>query len=104
MSSITAKELKELIARDNNLVLIDVRTKEEIADGRIPNAEWMNVYDRDFMERVSALPKEKTYCLYCASGARTMMAVPYMKEQGFTNVFQLDGGISAWAREGGEIA
>lgn len=104
MSSITVSQLQELMERDNNLVLIDVRTKEEIADGRIANAEWMNVYDRDFMAKVSALPKEKTYCLYCASGARTMMAVPFMKQQGFQNVYALAGGISSWLRAGGDIA
>ena len=104
MASITVTELKSLIAEDQNLVLIDVRTESEIADGIIPGALWMNVYDKSFMSKAAELPKDKTYCLYCASGGRTMMTMPFFEKSGFTRAFHLEGGITAWLKAGGEIA
>lgn len=103
MTSIDVTKLKELIANDPNLVIIDVRTDGEIAEGRIPGAVWMDLSQRDFMTKAAALPKEKTYCFYCASGGRTMMVVPFMESSGFKNVYDLEGGILAWDSAGEEI-
>jgi len=103
MSSINVQQLKELIKNEPNLVLIDIRTKDEVVEGRIPNAEWMDMSDKDFMSNVAILPKDKTYCLYCASGGRSSMAAPFMETNGFSHVYDLRGGIGAWVAEGGEV-
>jgi len=103
MSSITTQELKQQKTSDPNLVLIDVRTEGEIGEGMIPGAVWMDLSHKDFMTNVLALPKEKNYCLYCASGGRSMMVVPFLEEHGFTHVVDLEGGIMAWMSKGGEV-
>jgi rhodanese-related sulfurtransferase len=102
MASISAVELKGRLSA-GTLTLIDIRTKGEVESGMIPGAQWMDVSDPGFMARVATLPKEKKYCLYCASGGRTSMVVPFMEASGFTEVSDLDGGIQAWIAQGGEI-
>ena len=103
MSSLTIVELKNLIKAEPNLVIIDTRTDWEIKDGKIPGAIWMDVSSREFMQKVTALDKDKTYCLYCASGGRTSMVVPFMEQCGFAKVYDLDGGIVSWMISGNAL-
>jgi phage shock protein E len=102
MTSLTAPELKKLISEDPQLVIIDIRTAGEVKEGHIPGAEWMDVYSTEFIPTFLALPKDKTYCLYCASGGRTSMAVPFLEEKGF-KVCDLEGGIGAWIAAGNAL-
>lgn len=103
MTSLTAPQLKKLISEDPQLVIIDIRTEGEIREGRIPNAQWMDVYSTEFIPEFLALPRDKTYCLYCASGGRTSLAVPFLEEKGF-KVCDLAGGIGAWVSAGNCLA
>ena len=104
MSSIKVPELKKLIADEPNLVVIDIRTERELADGFIPKALWMDVSSPEFMKNINNLPKDKTYCLYCASGGRTGMVIPFMEMNGFSKVYDLEGGIMSWILSGNELA
>ena len=63
----------------------------------------MDVSSREFMQKVTALPKDKTYCLYCASGGRTSMIVPFMEQCGFPKVHDLEGGIVSWMISGNSL-
>lgn len=103
MSSLNILELKKLINDDPDLVIIDIRTEHEISDGKIPKAIWMDLSNKDFIQKVTALPKDKTYCFYCASGGRTSMVVPFMEQSGFTKVFDLKGGIVSWVISGNPL-
>lgn len=96
MSSISVLELKKLIGQNPDLTIIDIRTDREVCGGCIPGSKCIDIGREDFIEKISSLPKDKTYCLYCASGGRTSMAVPLMKSLGFSNVYDLEGGISSW--------
>ena len=91
------------MAKQPDLAIIDVRTEAEVRTGRIPNAEWMDISDRKFLPKFLSFPKDKTYCLYCASGGRTMMIVPFLELNGFSRVYELDGGIMQWISEGNPI-
>jgi rhodanese-related sulfurtransferase len=103
MSLISSNELKKLRVDEPRLTIIDIRTAPELLDGKIPGAVWMDVSGKDFIEKIKALPKDVPYCLYCASGGRTMMVVPFMEELGFTRVYELDGGIFEWVAEGNGV-
>lgn len=81
-------------------VIIDVRTPGEIADGYIKGATiFADVNGSDFATKVEALDKSKTYLVYCRSGKRSSTAAHMMVEKGFTNVFNLNGGILGWTSE-----
>lgn len=103
MTAITVPELKKRIEERSDLVIIDIRTELEIRAGRIPNALWMDVSGKNFMVDILTLPRDATYCLYCASGGRTAMVVPFMLLEGFLNVCDLEGGIVNWVLAGNSI-
>jgi phage shock protein E len=103
MAIISVSKLKKLIIDDQKLVILDIRTKWETKDGCIPKAEFMDVSSQSFMKDILSLAKEKTYCLYCASGGRASMVVPFMEENGFENVYELEGGIISWILQGNPL-
>jgi len=70
--------------------VIDVRTPEEFDAGHLDGAINLDVQEGDFAERVSELPRDASYVVYCASGRRATGAVEQMAELGFSDV--LNGG------------
>lgn len=83
--------------------LIDVRTPEEFAEGHLPNAVNINIKDADFQAKIEALDKTKPVLVYCKSGGRSGKACGIMSTLGFTNITDLDGGITSWKAEGKPI-
>ena len=80
--------------------LLDVRTPKEYKSGYIANSENINFFDKGFKDQIKALPKDKTYFVYCRSGGRSGKTCTMMREAGFEHVYDLDGGITAWQKEG----
>jgi rhodanese-related sulfurtransferase len=79
-----------------DLTLIDLRTAEEIAAGYIDGAAQLDFYAADFEQRLESLPRDGHYLIYCNSGNRSGTALRLMKDLGFEQVTELDGGIQAW--------
>jgi len=81
--------------------VLDVRTAGEYSGSHLKNvmlADWTN--KAQFEERVKYLDKNKTLLVYCAAGGRSGQAAVWLKEQGFKEVVNLQGGITAWNAEG----
>ncbi|MFA7191994.1 MAG: DUF2202 domain-containing protein [Candidatus Paceibacterota bacterium] len=76
-----------------NSVLVDVRTPGEFAEGHIDGATNIDFENKNFIDEVQKLDKEKTYFVYCRSGSRSGQAISIMKSNGFKNIFELEGGI-----------
>ena len=76
--------------------VVDVRTPQEYKSGYIKDAVNIHLYDADFDERVGALDKNVPVYVYCKAGGRSAEAVVKLKENGFKNIVELDGGIDAW--------
>lgn len=89
---------KEKMASVEDAVLIDVRTAEEIAQGKIEGAIELDFYKDNFQSKILELDKDKSYFMYCRSGNRSGKASKFMIENGFTKVYNLDGGYSAWSK------
>ena len=86
--------------QEENVVLIDVRTSGEIANGYIPEADhFIDINRSDFDQKISELDTTKTYVMYCRSGARSGRAANKMAELGFSDIFNLEGGILAYKGE-----
>lgn len=82
---------------DDGVQLLDVRTPEEYQQGHLENAMLANWKDKEeFMRRISAMDKSKPVYIYCLSGGRSAAAKKALEEEGFANVVELDGGITAW--------
>lgn len=84
---------------DLNAVVIDVRTKAEFDEARIPGSILIDFLSRDFFNTIDRLDREKKYYLYCRSGSRSLMACRQMKQAGFNHVYNLSGGINKWRGE-----
>jgi rhodanese-related sulfurtransferase len=80
--------------------ILDVRTPEEVAEGHLIGSKTVNFLGANFTTEVQELNKNKTYLLYCRSGARTRKAADAMQKMGFKHVYMLDGGITAWKEAG----
>ena len=96
------KGFSELIA-DTNVVVLDVRTAEEFAEGHIQRAILIDQGQSDFVEKVKkTLPTDKTIALYCRSGRRSANAAGRLATVGYKCV-NLKGGITAWKEAGLEV-
>lgn len=86
-------------------VVIDIRTGEEHAAGHInPTHLVLDYYAPDFKEKLGQLDRGAKYLLYCRSGRRTGVTLLTMKDLGFTDIHDIDGGINAWAAAGLPVA
>ena len=84
----------------DGLVVLDVRTPEEYAEGHLDGAVLVDFYDADFADQLAALDKDVPYLVYCRSGNRSGQTIPLMQQLGFDSAVDVDGGILAWAGAG----
>src|SRR5687768_4805633 len=96
-TTLLSPEKLEKVLAAGNVQLVDVRTPEEFKKGHIPNsvlADWKN--KKEFESKAKSLDPAKPVYLYCAAGARSHAAAEYLREQGFKQVYELDGGFNKW--------
>ena len=97
IKNIDAVTFKNLMESGKGIVL-DVRTKAEVAQGVIPETQIIDIYDPAFSEKIKSLPREKEIYVYCTSGVRSMMAAKILQSNGFERVYNLKGGILDWQK------
>lgn len=83
-----------------DVVLLDIRTPKEFADGHIQGAVMIDYYASDFVDRLKTLDLQKTYLIYCRSGNRTGRSLAIFEKLGFSRVYHLETGIIGWAQKG----
>lgn len=83
-----------------DIQLIDVRSTEEFNGGHLKNARNIDVNAGDFDEQVNTLKKDKPVLVYCLSGGRSADAAAKLKDMGFKEVYNMQGGIVAWNAQG----
>lgn len=98
---VTAKEisqgqLQKIIDNDKQVILLDVRTAEEFAEGHIPNA--INIPHTELNARLAELSaaKNSQVILYCRSGKRAAIAKQVLENNGFTELDHLTGDFRGW--------
>lgn len=77
-------------------VLVDVRTPEEFAQGALPNATNISVTSLSFPLEIAKLNKDQPVLIYCKKGGRSARAAVLMKTLGFSKIYELEGGYTAW--------
>lgn len=87
-------------AAEPNIIVLDVRTPGEFAQGRLANAINVDFQSGSFEQEVSKLDKNATYAVYCRSGNRSGEAVKVMEDLGFTDMYDMNGGVIDWAAAG----
>lgn len=90
-------------AKRPGTVVLDVRTPAEFAEGHLPGAVNIDVQSADFAQQLGTLDPSKPYAVYCRSANRSKVAMTAMQQAGFTQLYDLAGGINAWKSAGGEV-
>lgn len=98
--TVDAKTYSDKLNAIENPQLIDVRTPAEYAGDKIYNAKNINWNGENFVSEVEKLDKTKPIFVYCKSGARSAQASYKLSQLGFTEIYNLDGGIMKWNSSG----
>ena len=94
---VSPAEFKELMNKENAQV-IDVRTPGEFEGGIIGDAVNIDYTASDFQKEIAKLDMSKPTLIYCASGGRSGRAAKIMKDLGFEEVYDLQGGYNGWPK------
>jgi rhodanese-related sulfurtransferase len=87
----------QLIAKNQSLRILDVRTAEEYKEGHLEGAVLVPVQEKAFVEEVKkSIKPDEPVLVYCRSGGRSAKAVAMLREAGYTKLQELKGGITAW--------
>ncbi|NLB01449.1 MAG: rhodanese-like domain-containing protein, partial [Methanomicrobiales archaeon] len=94
IAPLEASALIEEKQGDPGFVIIDLRRADELASGQVPGA--ININSAHFGEHLDTLDREGTYLIYCQRGGRSPGIREMMREAGFNEVYEIEGGLSAW--------
>jgi len=103
LRGVTPREAIELVQRNKknaDFVILDVRTPEEFQSGHIEGAVNVDYYNPGFEVELGKLDRAKTYLVYCRTGSRSESTSALMKELQFRQIYDLEGGITAWRAAG----
>jgi rhodanese-related sulfurtransferase len=95
---VTVAEAQALIDANVALVIVDVRTSEEYVSGHLENAILLPV--SELADRLDELSTEDDLLIYCRTGNRSTTAMNILAANGFTQLFHMLGGITAWTAAG----
>jgi rhodanese-related sulfurtransferase len=99
IKEIEAFELAQWVSDPKHVLrVIDVRELHEIATGKMPQAEALPL--GTLPANVHALSKHEKLVIVCRSGARSAHACQFLQQNGFSNVYNLRGGMMAWLGNG----
>lgn len=97
--NISSEEMSSMLS-DTDIVIIDVRTPDEWSKGYITGTDmFININADNFEDQIQSLDKTQKYIVYCRSGNRSSKACSIMSRNGFTNLYNLSGGINNWNGE-----
>jgi sulfur-carrier protein adenylyltransferase/sulfurtransferase len=94
-SETTVEELKQRLDKGDKVFILDVRNPEEFQICRIPGSVLVPL--PELPQRFGELDKTKEMVVHCKSGMRSQKAIQFLRQQGFSKLKNLKGGILAWA-------
>lgn len=98
MADLQQKDWTKLLSKDNNSVVLDVRTLDEVEElGIIPEALHIDIFKgQGFIDEIQKLDTSKNYFVYCKAGGRSAQACAIMNQLGFEKTYNLLGGFTEW--------
>jgi hydroxyacylglutathione hydrolase len=93
----------EIWEKKSQLVVIDVRRPDEFNGelGHVPGAQ--NIVLDTLPTQLDQIPKDKPVVFYCVSGGRSGRACSFAVSHGFSNVFNMKGGMQLWHQLGFDV-
>ena len=102
--TVSPSEAAEIIGEGRpDLVVLDLRTPEEFNAGHLPGAVNLDFSDPAFAAGLAALDRQAPYVLYCWTGMMSADVREMMRDLGFVEVYEIEGGIVAWVEAGGPL-
>jgi rhodanese-related sulfurtransferase len=102
--NVTVTQGKEMIDR-GEVFILDVRAPDEYASGHIKNSTLLAVQDIPAQEldiKLKEISKDRKILVYCRSGRRSVLASTILVDNGFSQVYNMKGGITEWMNAGYE--
>ena len=90
--NITVEEMLEIIKTNNNVIVLDVRSKQEYNEGHVSGSINIPIYDLE-KNAVQKLEKESIIIIYCSAGIRSKRGIQILKKLGYKNLYNIEGGI-----------
>lgn len=100
VTHLNAPAAVHLLKNEADLTVIDVRTPKEFSSGSIVGARNLDLQSASFKSEVKELDPMAPYLVYCRSGNRSTQALEVFKQQNFTQIYHLNGGVKAWKQAG----
>ena len=97
-SNLSASAAQRLLKERRNVYLLDVRTPGEYQQMRLADAHLIPI--DQLTRRLNEIPQDRPVVVYCAVGSRSAQVFNYLTRRGYREVYNLDGGIYAWAQSG----
>lgn len=100
-NNINVKQVHDIISSPQfpkDWVLVDVRTPEEVARGKIKSSQNIDFHGKSFEIDITKFDKNKKILVYCASGVRSAKAQSFLIKQGYRHVYNMLGGYKAWSQ------
>lgn len=94
--NLTPKQFRKAFLDKEMAILVDVRTTQEWNSGSLSNALHIDYLADGFLEKIDKLDRDGSYFIFCRTGRRSLRTTVLMKNWGFTDVQNLDGGLTAW--------
>ena len=92
-NSIDYENVKTIMKNDKEAILIDVRSPQEYKEGHLDKSINFPLYDIERDNKKLQDKKSNTIIIYCQSGSRSKKAVEILKKQGYTNLYEIEGGL-----------
>ncbi|MBC7411753.1 MAG: rhodanese-like domain-containing protein [Bacteroidia bacterium] len=96
VNEITVQEVKKALDEHQNIIIIDVREQHEVDAA---NFGAIHIPMGEVLNRLNEIPKDKPVYIHCRSGSRSGAICNALMNNGYTNVFNIKGGIMAWSKE-----
>ena len=96
----SVQQAKEMIDK-GDVFILDVRTQEEYNAGHIRNSTLIPV--QDLGKRLNEVPRDREILVYCRTGGRSTAASEILVNNGFTQIYNMKGGITEWTKAGYEV-
>jgi rhodanese-related sulfurtransferase len=101
LPTLSARDVHEALQRGDDLIVLDVREAWEWQQGHVAGARHIPMNDvparRDELDRTTPM------VVVCHLGQRSAMVAHYLLTQGFHDIYNLDGGMDSWVRQGYEV-
>lgn len=90
---VTYVEAKDMLKEDINGILLDVRSIQEYKEYHLNGAICIPLYELQIKIENIVQNKQQLIIVYCQSGARSKKAIEILETMGYTNLYEIDGGI-----------